>query len=251
MILTVLGCSGSVPGPDGPCSGYLVEADGYRLVLDLGTGALGTLLRHCGPGDVDAVVLSHLHGDHWADLPALAYAQDRSGALRSERTEVIAPAGALAAALGGDDSRRGYVPARLRFRDAANGRIRLGPFTVTLARVRHQVTAFGIRVEAAGRTLVYSGDTGPCHAILGLAADADVLLCEAALAGAGPGVPVPPSGTHLDAAQAAEIAASAGAGALVLTHLRPWADRAAALAEARAEYGGPIVLASPGLRMAV
>ena len=64
MRLTVVGCSGSFPGPDSPASCYLVEHDGYRVVLDLGNGALGALQRYVALDDVDAVVLSHLHADH-------------------------------------------------------------------------------------------------------------------------------------------------------------------------------------------
>ena len=71
MKLTILGCSGSAPGPDGPASSYLVEHDGFRLLLDLGSGAFGALQRHLDPAEVDAVVLSHLHPDHCLDLTAL------------------------------------------------------------------------------------------------------------------------------------------------------------------------------------
>ncbi len=70
MKLTVLGCSGSMPGPDSPASGYLVEAEGYRLVLDMGNGAFGALQRYLRPTDVDAIVISHLHADHCIDLTA-------------------------------------------------------------------------------------------------------------------------------------------------------------------------------------
>ena len=68
MRLTVVGCSGSVPGPDSAASSYLVEQDGFRLLLDLGSGAFGALQRHLDPAEVDAVVLSHLHPDHCFDL---------------------------------------------------------------------------------------------------------------------------------------------------------------------------------------
>ncbi|MDT4924242.1 MAG: hypothetical protein QOG01_1955, partial [Pseudonocardiales bacterium] len=70
MKVTVLGCSGSVPGPDSAASGYLIEAEGYRLLLDLGHGAFGALQRYVQPTDVDAIVISHLHPDHCIDLTA-------------------------------------------------------------------------------------------------------------------------------------------------------------------------------------
>ena len=73
MRVTVVGCSGSVPGPDSPCSWYLVEQDGFRLLLDLGSGSAGPLQTYVAPADVDAVVVSHAHDDHWSDLVHLGY----------------------------------------------------------------------------------------------------------------------------------------------------------------------------------
>ena len=75
MQLTVLGCAGTFPGPSSPCSGYLVEHDGYRLILDLGAGALGNLQRHCDLREIDAVYITHLHADHCIDLVAYFYAR--------------------------------------------------------------------------------------------------------------------------------------------------------------------------------
>src|SRR6202012_3709001 len=68
MRLTIIGCSGSFPGPESPASSYLLEAEGFRLVLDLGNGALGVVERHASPSDIDAVALSHLHADHCLDM---------------------------------------------------------------------------------------------------------------------------------------------------------------------------------------
>ena len=76
MRLTVIGCSGSYPGSDAACSAYLVEHDGFRLLLDLGNGSLGTLQNHLDPREIDALYLSHLHGDHWLDLVSLAYVRE-------------------------------------------------------------------------------------------------------------------------------------------------------------------------------
>ena len=93
MKLTVLGCSGSLPGPDSPASGYLVEEDEYRLVLDLGHGALGTLQQHVAPQDVDAIILSHLHSDHCIDLTAYVNALRYGPHRRDGRIPVIGPSG--------------------------------------------------------------------------------------------------------------------------------------------------------------
>lgn len=259
MILTVLGASGSVPGPTSPCSCYLLERDGYRLLLDLGTGALGGVLARFPAREVDAVVVSHWHSDHSSDVPALGYAQRNSGAPRREPTVVLGPPGHPAAL--GD-----LEPLRLMTPSPSSGPLRLGPFSVWLAAVRHQVPAYAIRVEAGGRSVTYTGDTGPCSAVLALAEGCGVLLAEAALEGShggdpaaaahpagfddDPGCPpVPPH--HLTAAQAGELARRCRAALLVLTHLRPWAEPAAALAAVRTEYSGALVAAATGLRVAV
>lgn len=248
MILTVLGCSGSVPGPGTPCSGYLVEHEGYRLLLDLGTGAFGSLLAYARPDQVDAVVVSHGHSDHLADLAALAYAQEKlSGP--SEPTRVVAPAGTA------DAVRRARLMA---FEDSRPGDLECGPFRLRLARVRHSVETYAVRVEAGGRSLTYTGDSGPCRELLGLAHGTGLLLAEAALGpGEGPGDVSgewgrdhrSPAPHHLTARQAGELAALAGAGALVVTHLRPWEGAGPSLAAAAARYPGPVTLARPGLRL--
>ena len=257
MILTVLGCSGSVPGPGNPCSGYLVEHDGYRLLLDLGTGALGTLLGLLPPGAVDAVVISHRHGDHLADLAALAYAQEKRPA-RAVPTRVIAPAGTAPTVARAE---------LLSFEDARDGDRVLGPFGLRLARVRHSVETYAVRVEAGGASLTYTGDSGPCRALVDLARASGLVLAEAALGpgdpadparAPGPGDPADsgwdcgpgaPGAAHLTARQAGELAERAGAALLVVTHLRPWDDPVRSLAAAADRFSGPTVLARPGLRL--
>ena len=119
----------------------------------------------------------------------------------------------------------------------------IGPLRVTVAHVNHPVETFGFRIEAAGRALAYSADTGVSEALVGLARGADLLLCEASFAD-GPGLP---ENLHLTGRQAGEHAARAGAGQLMLTHLVPWNDQERSRAEAAAAYHGPLTLARSGL----
>jgi ribonuclease BN (tRNA processing enzyme) len=119
----------------------------------------------------------------------------------------------------------------------------IGPFQVTLAHMNHPVETFGFRVEAGGRALAYSADTGESAGLVDLARDADLLLCEASFLAA----PDLPEGLHLTARQAAEHAARAGAGRLILTHLVPWNDRQRTLEEAAPHFPGPLSLATSGL----
>lgn len=257
MRLVVLGCSGSAPGPTSAASGYLVQHDGFSLVLDLGNGAFGALQRRVRPIDVDAVLLSHLHPDHCADLyayqVALAHGPDRRAAplpvfgpaRTAERIAALGqadPLAAVAAPAAGGSPR----PPLMDVGDLARAieePLRLGPFVVRVARMAHPVTTFGIRVEVpGGPSLAYSGDTGPSAALVDLARGADALLCEASFI---PEAPSPP-GLHLDGRQAGQHAADAGVGRLIVTHVPPWHSPDAAARWARTTFDGPVEAALDG-----
>ena len=243
MRLTVLGCSGTYPGPDSPCSGYLVEHDGFRLVLDLGPGALGPLQRAIGLLDVDAVYVSHLHADHCTDLVGMSYARRYHPDGMPAPLPLYGPKGLRDRLCGVFEV---PPPDRLRHvydvREVPVGRQEIGPFTVTTARMNHPVECHGLRVEAGGRTLVYSGDTARSKRLVELASGADAFLCEASW----PDAPDRPGGLHLSGREAGEHAARAGVGRLLLTHLMPWADPEAMLAEAREAYDGPLEVVRSG-----
>jgi ribonuclease BN (tRNA processing enzyme) len=243
MRVTVIGCSGSFPGPDSPASCYLVEAEGFRLVLDLGNGALGALQRHAELFGIDAVCLSHLHVDHCVDLSAYWVARQYTAQGPRPSIPVYGPRGTAGriAGFGGEDV--ASVAARFSFRDLDPGTFEIGPFRVTADHMNHPVETFGFRVEHAGWRLAYSADTGPADALVRLAQDADLLLCEASFLDG----PANPSDLHLSARQAAEHAARACAGQLVLTHLVPWNDPARSLSEASGAFRGPLSLATSGL----
>ncbi|MBY8887967.1 MBL fold metallo-hydrolase [Streptomyces sp. PTM05] len=245
MKLTVVGCSGSFPSADSACSSYLVEADGFRLLLDMGNGALGELQRHCGLYDLDAVVLSHLHADHCIDMCGYFVARYyRHDGGVPEPLPVYGPEGTearLATAYGDvpDDKCMSEV---FDFRTLTPGSFRVGPFTLRAERVRHPVEAYGFRVEHGGRTLTYSGDTGPCDPLIELADGADLFLCEASFTHGKEDVP----DLHLTGRDAGEYAARAGAARLVLTHIPPWTDPKTNLTDARTAYPGPVELARSG-----
>jgi ribonuclease BN (tRNA processing enzyme) len=234
--LTVLGCAGTFPSPDSPCSGYLVEHDGFRLVLDLGAGSLGALQRHIGLLDVDAVYLSHLHADHCIDLVAYSYARRYHPAGVPPPLPVYGPRGTQRRICDSFEAppRDGLLDV-YDFREIEPGSLQIGPFAVTTARTNHPVECHALRLDADGRSLVYSGDTGECDALVELARDCDVLLCEASWTDR----PDNPAGVHLSGRQAGEHATRSGARALLLTHLVAWADATAVLAEAQGAYDGP------------
>jgi ribonuclease BN (tRNA processing enzyme) len=218
--LTVVGCTGSAPGPASPASCYLVEHDGFRLVLDLGNGSFGPLQNHVDPGAIDAVFLSHLHADHCLDVAPLVVWHRYSGRSSKVRVPLYGPVAAeRRLALAYDPDGDGLTDV-FDFIPVGPGSFDLGPFEVTLARTAHPIECYAIRLTVDGRSLVYTGDTGPSEAVVELARGADVLLAEAAHP---PGQGLPP-GLHLTGREAAEHAAAAGVERLLLTHIPSWVD---------------------------
>jgi ribonuclease BN (tRNA processing enzyme) len=256
MRLIVLGCSGSGPGPDSPASGYLVEAGDARLVLDLGNGTFGALQRHVDPWALDAVAFSHLHPDHCSDFSSLVV--HRRYHPRPPYDPTASPLPVHAPTEAPDRFAAAYAPSAAEraetdlsdafaFHALADGaRSGIGEATLTARRVDHLCEAYALRVDAGGRSLVYSGDTGPCTALVELARGADALLCEATWPHVTPQWgDEPPTGVHLSGRQAGEHATAAGVGRLLITHVPAWFSGEELLAEAKAAFDGPVVLVAP------
>lgn len=245
MRFTVIGCAGSYPNATSPASCYLVEHDGHRILLDLGNGALGALQRHVTldwPGALDAVLLSHGHVDHCVDTASLFVQRHYAPTPADQRLPVWGPSDIrdrLASIYGMADA--SVLDEQFEFH-VLGGSTEIGPFTVTSAPAVHPVEAFSIRVEAAGRALVYSGDTGPHDGLVELSRGADLAVFEASFVGTGNPIHV-----HMSGADAGGIARRAGVAELLLTHLVAWNDDAAVLAEARAAFDGPVALAVPDM----
>jgi ribonuclease BN (tRNA processing enzyme) len=126
------------------------------------------------------------------------------------------------------------------------GRVELAGVTVGVRAVDHPCEAYAVRLEHGGRSLAYSGDTGPCAGLVEAARGADVLLCEATWPQVGPHGEAQPEGVHLSGREAGEHAAAAGVGRLLLTHIPVWYDAGILLAEAKSAYDGPVELVSAG-----
>ena len=246
MKLTVVGCSGSYPGPDAPASCYLVEHEQHgrtwRIILDMGSGALGELHNITDPLAIDAVFLSHLHADHCLDLCGYYVVRKYHPPGAQPRIPVWGPV---------DTARRMAKAYDLDENPGMNeefdfieydGVVNFGPFTVTPYSVAHPVTAYALRVEAGGRVLTYSGDTGTCSGLEDAARGAHLFLAEAAFL---EGHHNPPD-LHLTGREAGETALKAGVDRLLLTHIPAWHDKQIAMREAAEVWGGPLELARKG-----
>ncbi|HJP78771.1 MAG TPA: MBL fold metallo-hydrolase [Pseudonocardiaceae bacterium] len=251
MLLTVLGCSGSVPGPSSPSSGYLIDAGGARIAVDLGNGTLGELQKHADPFSLDALLFSHLHPDHCADFSALTvmrrYHPDPP-ADRVAKLPVYAPEEAptrFAAQYAPDAEERAETDLSDVYQfHAWPVEAPINGIGVRVARVAHPCEAYGMRFEHESRTIVYTGDSGVCDALTQLAEGADVLLAEASWTHS----PDRPPDLHLSGREAGELAETARVGRLILTHVPPWTDPDAVLEEAKGAFSGEVVLAELAAR---
>jgi ribonuclease BN (tRNA processing enzyme) len=245
MRLTVLGCAGSFPGPESACSAYLVEALGFRLLIDFGSGSLSALQRYSDMDTIDAIMLTHLHCDHMLDACTYMVVRRYGPDGPQPPVPVYAPLGAAERISAAYSSENEPIDDVYTFYGLQPGTFPIGPFTVTVDRVNHPIETYGVRVEQGGRVLAYSSDTAPCEALLRLAAGADLFLCEASYLD---GMNNPP-GLHLTGGEAGEAATKADVGRLLLTHLVPaWGSEASTVEAACAAYAGPVEVVRPGSR---
>ena len=241
MRLTVLGSNGTYATPGRPTSGYLVSNADTRIWLDAGTGTFCALLDLVSPAELDAVIISHAHPDHSADLFAL-YHWLRFSPGAGSRLALFVPEGLaerFEAFLTGplEEVFDVRIPAPVE---------EVGSFTVRFARADHSVPTLQVRFDAAGDSLAYSADTGLECDLVELARDVDVLLSEATYQGNDKDF-----AQHLTAREAGGIAARAGAARLVLTHLVPTLEAGQTISEAAEVFAGEILVATPGLEVEV
>ncbi len=241
MRLRIIGSAGSYPASGTPASGYLVDEDDTTVWVDCGPGTF--ISMPIDPWAVDAIVVSHRHTDHCADLLAAFHAFGYSDRLRT-RVPVYAAAGVF-------DALKGFVdpdddhPFRsvFDFNEVGDGdAVTVGPIDLSFVLAHHSVPDVATRFVSDGRTLVYTGDTGPGDWDR-VATDADLFLCEATYQGE-PGTHAYPY--HLTAKEAGEIARRRGVARLVMTHLPDHLDPAISVAEAAAMFDGELAVAEPG-----
>jgi ribonuclease BN (tRNA processing enzyme) len=240
MQLTILGSAASWAGDGQACSGYLIEDEGTTLLLDCGNGALANAASVTDVTSLDAVVISHGHPDHFADLYALQAAlrfapEGPIGSLPLYLPEGLwERLGSLLSEHGRAQLAEAFEPHTLK----AGAVLHFDEITVTPHAVDHDGPTFAFMVEAAGARLGYTADTRDGKAVRAAVKGCDVLLAECTLPDEYAGV-----APHLTADEAASLAVDSGAGMLLLTHLWPTADHQRMLRRAAARFGGDVHLA--------
>jgi len=242
--LTVIGHWGAYPGPGEASSCYLLQAAGSTILLDCGSGSLSCLQDFIGLEKIDAIVLSHYHSDHMADIGCLQYAAriDMDLGKRIKPLDIY-----------GHEQSPAF--SKLSYLDYARGHtyredswLAIGPFSFSFSPTEHPDPCYAIRVDFDGgdgrrSSVVYTGDTGWKQELVEFAQGADVLLAESSLyddfKGKIPG--------HLCASEAGNLAVKAGAGHLILTHLPHYGMHGDLLSQACAIFKGPVDLARKGM----
>lgn len=249
--LTILGSSSSSPRPGRACSGYLVQGAGSSVLLDLGSGALANLRRTMEADAIDAVVISHMHPDHFLDLIPLRYAL-RFGPRSNERKpKLYMPPGGdgvlrrLAAVLETEPNADFLSVFDVAVYDP-QAELRVGDLQLQFAPTTHFIPAYAVRAGYDGRSVTYSADTAPDARVAALARETDAFVCETTL---GPdGREDAPRG-HMSAAEAGALAQSAAARHLLLTHYGASWNGDDLLRAAAATFSGPVTLADDNVRV--
>lgn len=246
--LTVLGAGPaytSRPGAVG--ASYLLRSGTDAIVLDLGQGAFTNLAGAIEPSSLEAVIVSHLHPDHFIDLVPLRHYLLWDFA-PPRRVAVLGPAG-LAGRIDALHDEIGFCAASLDVAALGGPGVRdVGPFVVEASLISHTDESYGFRVTAGdGPGLVYSGDCGNADDLRSLIQRGDTLLSEASF---GPD-PVAAGSEHLNAADVGRIAAASGAGRVLLTHVLMGHDREATVAAARDLAGVDVSMVDPGDRFSI
>ncbi|MEC5423673.1 MBL fold metallo-hydrolase [Virgibacillus sp. C22-A2] len=239
MKLTVIGCWGGYPAPNGATSAYLVEKDNYSLLIDAGSGALSKLQNYKQVTELDAVIISHYHHDHVADIGVLQYARLVQYYLTGHHT--ILPI------YGHSEDKKGFESLTHEYTrgiayDPADT-LKVGPFSITFLKTNHPVPCYGMRIYDGQSVIVYTADTTYKEEWIDFASNADLLITDCNFYAAQDGS----KAGHMTSKEGATIASRANVKDLVLSHLPQYGDPFQLVEEAKHCFGGGIQLAEEGL----
>ncbi|WP_163101676.1 MBL fold metallo-hydrolase [Peribacillus alkalitolerans] len=242
MRLKIVGFWGGYPAKNAASSGYLLEHDGFYLLIDCGSGVLAQLQNYIHPTEIDAAIISHYHPDHTADIGVYQHALLIQKFLGKGRENIPIYGHAE------DQAEFG----KLSYKDLTKGvqytdqqTLTIGPFEVSLLRTKHPVPCFAMRIECEGKVLVYTADSSYIPEFTEFAKNADILLCEcnfyAGMDGSGAG--------HMNSTDAGQLANDANVKMLILTHLPHFGELKQLVKEASQRFSGTVRLAETGMEL--
>lgn len=238
MKCTVIGCWGGFPAANGATASYVFEKDDFKLVVDFGSGAFSHMQNFVSIDQLDALIVSHYHHDHIADIGVLQYARLVDMYVTGQ-TSVLPIYGHL------EDESQFHALTATRTKGIAyhpNEKLRVGPFTIFFLQTNHPVACFGMRITDGVHTIVYTADSAYMEEWIPFAKDADLLIADCNLYAHQNGRVA----GNMTSKECGKIAREAHVDQLLLSHLPQFGDRAELITEAAQEYDGPIQLAKKG-----
>ncbi|MCP3761617.1 MBL fold metallo-hydrolase [Domibacillus sp. A3M-37] len=242
MNITILGCWGGFPKANEASSGYLIEQDGFKLLIDCGSAVLSKLQNHLKPAELDAVIISHYHADHIADIGVLQHAlliDSFTDKMRNEPLPIY-----------GHNESDGF--GALTYKNITKGiaydpknALHAGPFSISFLKTDHPAPCYAIKITDGNDTVVYTADTAYKKELSSFAVGADVLLAESNFYKGMDGA----SAGHMTAEQAGMLAREAGVKTLVLTHLPHFGELDQLTREASEQFNGTILLAEENMEV--
>ncbi|GAA0314191.1 MBL fold metallo-hydrolase [Bacillus carboniphilus] len=244
MKLTVVGFRGGYPAKDEATSGYLLEENGFQLLVDCGSAVISQLQRYIQPEELDACILSHYHPDHVADIGILQHARLIQSLLGKEMPNLPI--------YGHQEDAQGF--GQLTYKNLTKGVaytpssvLQVGPFKVTFLRTNHPVPCFAMRFEVGEKVIVYTADTSFKEELIEFSKDANILICECNLYKGQDGQ----AAGHMTSEDAGKLAEEAGVHSLILTHLPHFGNVTQLVQEAKETYKGIVTLAHSGFEVTI
>lgn len=239
MRLTVIGYWGGYPGAGEASSGYLVQHDGFNLLIDCGSAVLSNVQRYVKIQDLDALVVSHYHYDHTADIGPLQY-----GTMINTKLNVATKPLLI---YGHPHDEKGFTALSLEpyVKSTAYNvqeELKIGPFTLRFCETKHPVKCFAMRISNGKNHIVYTADTAYFEGLTEFCRGADLLICECNLYSGQDGS----AAGHMNSSDAAMLARNAEAMNLLLTHLPHYGNISDLLEDAIKNFNGKVELASMG-----
>ncbi|WP_156288821.1 MBL fold metallo-hydrolase [Oceanobacillus salinisoli] len=238
MKFTVIGFWGGYPAMDGATSSYLLEKDNFSLWIDVGSGSLSKLQKYKHVSELDAVLVSHYHHDHIADIGVLQYARLIEYYVTGNDT--ILPI------YGHTEDREGFQSLTHTYTKGIayhpNETLQIGPFSITFLKTNHPVPCYGMRITDGQSVIVYSADSSYQEEWGTFAEDADLFISDCNYYAGQDGS----KAGHMNSEEAGKIAAQANVKQLLLSHLPQYGDRKKLVEEAKQQYDGRVQLAKEG-----
>ena len=239
MKLTVIGFWGGFPAKNEATSGYLLETEGFSLLIDCGSGVLSKLQNYKKLEDLDAVWLSHYHHDHVADIGPLYFARLVKGQL-GQVTQVMPIYGHTLDKVAFDELTNQNVTKGIAYQEDTP--LQIGPFQMTFLRTHHSVPCFATRLNFKGKTLVYTADTSLFPELIAFSKNADLLIAECSLYDAQDGRAY----GHLTSKDVADLAKAANAKRVLLTHLPHYGNHGDLIKRVQHDFNEKVQLAKTG-----